>query len=299
MVIFSKACLQIVICLLTEYLEPADLAILIDLFGVDCRTLPSGSDPVVHNENVDLVWDVFCFIVLILQRRMYMSYMFQFVVYEYKAQSTLAARGAEIFKFIIQSRVKKEKEKEKKEFDRLKSRVNRIKKKRVKQNQTKEKLKSQKKNPTDYYTSVRSGDYYMFESDFDITDSDSSDIDSAAIDVKESEPMARTDSTIDQVLATTSKVEDKKDKKDKRISFNILTLKSVSENERLSKIEILGDTNEDQPQSFLTIEDKTTLKTLGFLKDALNWIIDSVIFVLSRYSKDFRVVSHILDEVSD
>lgn len=255
MVIFSKACLQIVICLLTGYLEQSDLEILIDLFGVDCRTLPSGTDPVKHNENVDLVWDVFCFIVLILQRRMYMSYMFQFVVYEYKAQSTLAARGAEIFKFIIQSRVKKEREKEKKDFDRLKNRVNRIKKNRYKQNKTKESKK--KREPTDYYTSVRSGDYYMFESDFDITDSDGSDVDR-----------------------------------------EIKTMKSVSEKDnRISKIEILGETNENQ-ESYLTIEGKKTLKTFLFLRRNLYWLVDSIIFVLSKYSKDFRVVSHILDKVS-
>ena len=156
LVIFSKACLQIVICLLSEKLDATNLAILIDLFGVDCRTLPTGSDPTVHNENVDLVWDVFCFIVLILQRRMYMSHMFQFVVYEYKAQSQLAAMGSCVFKFIIQRRVMREKAKEDKEFNRIKNRVRRIKGARVKQSQAK-----------DYYTSIRSGDRYMFEPEYD------------------------------------------------------------------------------------------------------------------------------------
>lgn len=103
-VIFIKACLQIVLCLLTKEIEPKTVCILVEIFGIDCRTLPSvpvnSDDPLRANscakdggsEDVGLVWDVFCFIVLLIQRRIYMSYMFQHVVNEYKAQSTLAAR---------------------------------------------------------------------------------------------------------------------------------------------------------------------------------------------------------------
>jgi hypothetical protein len=82
------------------------ISVLIDLFGVNCRTLPGKNKrpkPDCTKDDaqcadVGLIWDVFCFIVLLIQRRIYMSYFFQHVVNEYKAQSTLAARGAEIFK---------------------------------------------------------------------------------------------------------------------------------------------------------------------------------------------------------
>ena len=45
-----------------------------------------------ESDDVGLVWDCICFLVLLLQRRLYMSLMFEHVVNEYKAQSTLAAR---------------------------------------------------------------------------------------------------------------------------------------------------------------------------------------------------------------
>ena len=95
----------------------------------------------------------------------------------------LLFRGADIFKDIIQRRVKKEKHKEAKEFKRFKERVERI-----RQNQAKD----ISEEPKDYYSckcynfiwlykqsynfwvclAIRSGDYYMFESEFESSESD-------------------------------------------------------------------------------------------------------------------------------
>lgn len=73
--------------------------------------------------------------------------MFQFVINENKAQSTLAARGAQIFKDIIQMRVKKKNREENKELDLLKKRVERIRQKRTKLNQ----VKGISQEPDEYY----------------------------------------------------------------------------------------------------------------------------------------------------
>ena len=76
--------------------------------------------------------------------------MFQFVINENKAQSTLAARGAQIFKDIIQMRVKKKNREENKELDLLKKRVERIRQKRTKLNQ----VKGISQEPDEYYDGI-------------------------------------------------------------------------------------------------------------------------------------------------
>jgi hypothetical protein len=71
-----------------------------------------------------------------------MSYMFQHVVNEYKAQSALAARGAEIFRKIIFQKVEIEKHREERILKKLKENVERI-----RQHQSKE----LKHEPTHHY----------------------------------------------------------------------------------------------------------------------------------------------------
>jgi hypothetical protein len=106
--------LKIVLCLLTTnfnnqpILSPQTICNLVDLFGVDCRTLPvsqGGSENCSKSKDSDdgndasLKGDVICFIVLLIQRRIFMSHFFQHAVNEYKAQSTLAARFLISFNF--------------------------------------------------------------------------------------------------------------------------------------------------------------------------------------------------------
>ncbi len=79
-------------CLLGDYIDKNTRNILIDIFGINCRTNPDPNPKNDRSDDVGLVWDVACFIVLLIQRRIYSSYMFQFVVNENKAQSHLAAR---------------------------------------------------------------------------------------------------------------------------------------------------------------------------------------------------------------
>lgn len=91
--------------------------------------------------------------------------MFQFVINENKAQSTLAARGAQIFKDIIQMRVKKKNREENKELDLLKKRVERIRQKRTKLNQ----VKGISQEPDEYYDgNIKLNEFY--QNLFNLTD---------------------------------------------------------------------------------------------------------------------------------
>lgn len=155
-----------------------------------CR-LPSGE--------AGIIWDSICFAFLLLQRRVFMSYYFLHVVADIKASQILASRGAELFQATIVKAVKARIEEEKKSMDQLKRQMDRIKARQQKYKKGKERMlsltqesgegqdiqklseeddereadkqkaKGKKKQwwrPwVDHASMVRSGDYYLFETD--------------------------------------------------------------------------------------------------------------------------------------
>ncbi|XP_036410203.1 piezo-type mechanosensitive ion channel component 2-like [Megalops cyprinoides] len=176
---------------------------LIQLFSLACTikgyTRP---DPNKHcelpSDEAGIIWDSICFAFLLLQRRVFMSYYFLHVVADIRSSQILASRGAELFQATIVKAVKARIEEEKKSMDQLKRQMDRIKTRQQKfkrgkermmslaqesgegHNMTKEeeedegdadkeKAKSKKKQwwrPwVDHASMVRSGDYYLFETD--------------------------------------------------------------------------------------------------------------------------------------
>ncbi|XP_006868752.1 PREDICTED: piezo-type mechanosensitive ion channel component 2 [Chrysochloris asiatica] len=155
-----------------------------------CR-LPSGE--------AGIIWDSICFAFLLLQRRVFMSYYFLHVVADIKASQILASRGAELFQATIVKAVKARIEEEKKSMDQLKRQMDRIKARQQKYKKGKERMlsltqesgegqdtqkisedddereadkqkaKGKKKQwwrPwVDHASMVRSGNYYLFETD--------------------------------------------------------------------------------------------------------------------------------------
>nr|XP_014426162.1 piezo-type mechanosensitive ion channel component 2 isoform X15 [Pelodiscus sinensis] len=156
----------------------------------DCK-LPSGE--------AGIIWDSICFAFLLLQRRVFMSYYFLHVVADIKASQILASRGAELFQATIVKAVKARIEEEKKSMDQLKRQMDRIKARQQKYKKGKERMLSMNQESTegqevqkvseeddegeadkektkgkkklwwrpwvDHASMVRSGDYYLFETD--------------------------------------------------------------------------------------------------------------------------------------
>ncbi|KAJ8374942.1 hypothetical protein SKAU_G00055220, partial [Synaphobranchus kaupii] len=201
-VITMKNILSIVACGYINALVPNNCW-LIQLFSLAC-TIKGYTRPEA-NMNCDLpsdeagiIWDSICFAFLLLQRRVFMSYYFLHVVADIRSSQILASRGAELFQATIVKAVKARIEEEKKSMDQLKRQMDRIKTRQQKfkkgkermlslaqesvegQNLIKEeedddgegekeKAKSKKKlwwRPwVDHASMVRSGDYYLFETD--------------------------------------------------------------------------------------------------------------------------------------
>ncbi|XP_078071856.1 piezo-type mechanosensitive ion channel component 2 isoform X1 [Mustelus asterias] len=153
-------------------------------------------------DEAGIIWDSICFSFLLLQRRVFMSYYFLHVVADIKSAQILASRGAELFQAIIVKAVKARLEEEKKSMDQLKRQMDRIKTRQQKYKKGKERMlsltqsvdaqgsqvkqkdddedddegepekdkaKGKKKQwwrPwVDHASMVRSGDYYLFETD--------------------------------------------------------------------------------------------------------------------------------------
>ncbi|XP_033346374.1 piezo-type mechanosensitive ion channel component isoform X10 [Bombus vosnesenskii] len=194
-VIFSKALLQGVGCVLIEQLQVLACP-LIQLFGITClrKFRSSVSDIVlekldceVPQEDIGMVWDGLCFGFLLLQKRLFKSYYFFHIVDETKAMSILASRGAELLEELHQKRIEIQENVEKNVLQKLKFKMDKI-----KANQRKIQGPSYRepqihavdtlypgtrplyrvRAPKTNRQAVRSGDYYMFDDldDDDVTD---------------------------------------------------------------------------------------------------------------------------------
>ncbi|XP_030623248.1 piezo-type mechanosensitive ion channel component 2 [Chanos chanos] len=151
------------------------------------------------SDEAGIIWDSICFASLLLQRRVFMSYYFLHVVADIRASQVLASRGAELFQATIVKAVKARIEEEKKSMDLLKRQMDRIKSRQQKFKRGKERLlslvqesgeghsvakeedekdggessKEKKKGRrkdwwrpwVDHASMVRSGNYYLFETD--------------------------------------------------------------------------------------------------------------------------------------
>ncbi|KAG5268877.1 hypothetical protein AALO_G00217460 [Alosa alosa] len=150
------------------------------------------------SDEAGIIWDSICFAFLLLQRRVFMSYYFLHVVADIRSSQVLASRGAELFQATIVKAVKARIEEEKKSMDLLKRQMDRIKSRQQKfkrgkermlslaqdsgegqggvreeeekdEGETKEKSKGKRKQwwrPwVDHASMVRSGSYYLFETD--------------------------------------------------------------------------------------------------------------------------------------
>ncbi|XP_076004427.1 piezo-type mechanosensitive ion channel component 2 isoform X1 [Genypterus blacodes] len=154
---------------------------------------------VLPSDEAGIIWDSICFAFLLLQRRVFMSYYFLHVVADIRASQILACRGAELFQATIVKAVRARLEEERKSVEQLKRQMDRIKMRQQKFKRGKEKMmsmaqesgegpalvqpheededdgaqrtkaKTKKKQwwrPwVDHASMVRSGDYYLFETD--------------------------------------------------------------------------------------------------------------------------------------
>nr|XP_046257127.1 piezo-type mechanosensitive ion channel component 1 isoform X2 [Scatophagus argus] len=190
-VIISKNMLSILACVFVFEMQNG-FCWVIQLFSLVC-TVKGYYDPKAVSdktcslpvEEAGIIWDSICFLCLLLQRRVFLSFYFLHVVTELQASAKQASRGFELFRASIVKNIKFHQQAEKKSLSQLKRSMQRIRSKQQKYreghktsgdsniSQTVEtpadKKKSRKKKwhqPwLDHATVLHSGEYYLFESD--------------------------------------------------------------------------------------------------------------------------------------
>ncbi|XP_037126743.1 piezo-type mechanosensitive ion channel component 1 isoform X2 [Syngnathus acus] len=187
-VIISKNILSILACVFVIEMQKG-FCWMIQLFSLVC-TVKGYYDPNLVSdkkcslpiEEAGIIWDSICFLFLLLQRRVFLSFYFFHVVAELEAFGKQASRGFELFKATIMKNIKSHQQAEMKSLSQLKRSMQRI---RSKQQRYREgpkvseednqspsaETKTERKNGSwsqswlDHATVLHSGWYYLFESD--------------------------------------------------------------------------------------------------------------------------------------
>nr|XP_043872731.1 piezo-type mechanosensitive ion channel component 1 [Solea senegalensis] len=191
-VIISKNMLSILACVFVSEMQKS-FCWVIQLFSLVC-TVKGYYDPKAVSdkscslpvEEAGIIWDSICFLFLLLQRRVFLSFYFLHVTSELQASAKQASRGFELFRASIVKNIDFHQQAEKKSLSQLKRSMQRIRSKQQKYRdghktsdessqslttETKtEKKKSGKQKKwhqpwLDHAAVLHSGEYYLFESD--------------------------------------------------------------------------------------------------------------------------------------
>ncbi|KAH0619195.1 hypothetical protein JD844_018991 [Phrynosoma platyrhinos] len=147
---------------------------LLQTFGMFCTVPGYDIDPpddevceLPENE-AGITWDAICFTFLLVQRRIFTSYYYLYVVADLRAVEILASRGAELFEVKLKKTVALRMEEERKSMESMKRQMDLMKPKQKKVNYLEKRVpetetvqKSEReKNPV-----IRGGSYCLFETD--------------------------------------------------------------------------------------------------------------------------------------
>uniref|UniRef100_A0AAQ4PP26 Piezo type mechanosensitive ion channel component 1 (Er blood group) n=1 Tax=Gasterosteus aculeatus aculeatus TaxID=481459 RepID=A0AAQ4PP26_GASAC len=158
-VIVSKNMLSILACVFVFEMQKG-FCWVIQLFSLVC-TVKGYYDPVSDNtcslpvEEAGIIWDSICFLCLLLQRRVFLSFYFLHVIAEMQASAQQASRGFELFRASIVKNIKFHQQAERKSLSQLKRSslsfyINGVR---------------GHYNMFLLFTVLHSGEYYLFESD--------------------------------------------------------------------------------------------------------------------------------------
>ncbi|XP_069030806.1 piezo-type mechanosensitive ion channel component 1 isoform X1 [Embiotoca jacksoni] len=190
-VIVSKNLLSILACVFVFQMQNG-FCWVIQLFSLVC-TVKGYYDPnsvsdktcSLPVEEAGIIWDGICFLCLLLQRRVFLSFYFLHVTAELQASAKQASRGFELFRASIVKNIKFHQQTERKSLSQLKRSMQRIRSKQQKHRDGHKPSERSNRRPTaeiqtdkkrsrkkkwhqpwlDHATVLHSGEYYLFESD--------------------------------------------------------------------------------------------------------------------------------------
>ncbi|XP_074170555.1 piezo-type mechanosensitive ion channel component 1 isoform X3 [Rhinolophus sinicus] len=175
-VIISKNMLSLLSCVFVEQMQ-SSFCWVIQLFSLVCTVkgyydpkdmLGKGRDQdcLLPIEEAGILWDSVCFLFLLLQRRVFLSYYFLHVRAELEATAQLASRGFDLYNAANLKSIDFHRKAEEKSLAQLKRQMERIRAKQEKHRQGRVGL-GQTQEPLEpgQEPVIHSGDYFLFESD--------------------------------------------------------------------------------------------------------------------------------------
>ncbi|KAF6288772.1 piezo type mechanosensitive ion channel component 1 [Rhinolophus ferrumequinum] len=175
-VIISKNMLSLLSCVFVEQMQ-SSFCWVIQLFSLVCTVkgyydpkemLGKGKDQdcLLPVEEAGILWDSVCFLFLLLQRRVFLSYYFLHVRAELEATAQLASRGFDLYNAANLKSIDFHRKAEEKSLAQLKRQMERIRAKQEKHRQGRVGL-GQTQEPLEpgQEPVIHSGDYFLFESD--------------------------------------------------------------------------------------------------------------------------------------
>ncbi|XP_053522537.1 piezo-type mechanosensitive ion channel component 1 isoform X1 [Artibeus jamaicensis] len=173
-VIISKNMLSLLSCVFVEQMQ-SSFCWVIQLFSLVCTVkgyydpkemLGRDQDCLLPIEEAGILWDSVCFLFLLLQRRVFLSYYFLHVRAELQATALQASRGFALYNAANLKSIDYHRKAEEKSLAQLKRQMERIRAKQEKHRQGRVGL-GHPQHPLDpgQEPVIHSGDYFLFESD--------------------------------------------------------------------------------------------------------------------------------------
>lgn len=203
-VIVVKVWLQLVSCVFVSDIYEETDCYLIQLLNLYClRSDTYNIHPTIDcmdsNTDTGLLMDSVCFIVALIQYRIFNSTYFKYVIREHRKQSEIAYRGAQLVEERLLIRLNESIQRDKKKMQLIRTKVAKLKQRLAE-------LNPKAQEPLSHYEAIYAGDYYLFEDSE--TDSDS--------DIKDDEEEEEERST-EGDLTTTSVPQETSEQQDVRV----------------------------------------------------------------------------------
>lgn len=191
-VIIAKVMLQLMTCVYINQLIASENCWVVQLFGVVCFQTgynPPEDECHLPEDTARMTWDIICFIFILIQRRIFNSNYFQYVVLDLEEEGKLSSKGAELINEILATKVRNNRLKEERILERVKRKMAKIRDRQAKLAESSGWIepKTHGEGPQVHIKSIRGqGGYYMFE---ELSDDELSDLEEAGIiDVEETGP---------------------------------------------------------------------------------------------------------------
>uniref|UniRef100_A0AAX7UFF8 Piezo-type mechanosensitive ion channel component n=1 Tax=Astatotilapia calliptera TaxID=8154 RepID=A0AAX7UFF8_ASTCA len=239
-------------------------------------------------EEAGIMWDSICFLCLLLQRRIFLSFYFLHVTTELQASAKQASRGFELFRASIVKNIKFHQQAEKKSLSQLKRSMQRIRSKQQKYKYGHKISESAKESPAVgaalftyvfLLTVLHSGDYYLFESDSEDEDE---------LQSEEQKPQKQTACQLAYQAWVTSVKTALRERQNRQGR-----LKRTEGDERADSHEALCPTNTLRGH-FHSFSQQRILDILRFLGAIVLAMVDGLTQWLNLLTKQYREISTVL-----